>query len=88
MHITYEALITKMESELQKARASKDDEQVRGHLFAVKALTELALDTRKVIQTEQPQIMKEHNVPISKEVSPSIGHNDNQHDDGDSIFDF
>ncbi|GIN90791.1 hypothetical protein J6TS1_34370 [Siminovitchia terrae] len=88
MHITYEALITKMESELQKARASKDYDQMRGHLFAVKALAELTLDTGKVVQKEQPQVLREHDAPIPKEASSPIDKYDDHHDDGDSIFDF
>ncbi|WP_144463447.1 DUF5327 family protein [Siminovitchia fortis] len=87
MHITYEDLIAKMESELKKAKESKDHEQRRGHLFAVKALAELTLDTRKEIQEEQPQLLKEHEEGPEK-LSPSIGKHYESHDGGDSIFDF
>lgn len=89
MYITYEALITKMESELKKAREAKDHEQMRGHLFAVKALAELTLDTGGGVRKEQPQVkVHGNNEFISKELSPSKEPYHEDIDDGDSIFDF
>ncbi|GIN22421.1 MAG TPA: hypothetical protein DEO65_19310 [Bacillus bacterium] len=88
MHITYKALIGKMESELKKAKEARDPEQMRGHLFAVKALAELTLDTGEETQNEQPQLLKEYLEPASKEIPSSAGKYHENHGGGDSILDF
>lgn len=83
LHITYQALIAKMESELNKAKEAHNHEEMRGYLFAVKALAELTLETGKEIRKEQP-----HDELTSKNLSPSIGKHYENHDVDDSIFDF
>lgn len=90
MHITYEALIQKMEQEIAKAKHENDHEKVRGHLFAVKALAELLLETGDGTEKNRPKTIKANDgseVKLAKAVSQpeQIIVND---ETGDSIFDF
>ncbi|MFD1708688.1 DUF5327 family protein [Siminovitchia sediminis] len=89
MYITYESLIAKMESELQKAKHAKNHEERHGHLFAVKALAELSLDTREAIEKEQTQPVKVLSKQESVKRFTSVDEKEDQDLDSDmSIFDF
>ncbi|VEF46408.1 Uncharacterised protein [Bacillus freudenreichii] len=90
MQITYQALIKKMESELRKAKEAQDHESMRGHLFAVKALAELTLDTGEEVRKEKPVLVKiNENIDWpSKEPSSPTEKLQEVHNDDDSIFDF
>ena len=80
MAITTEMLLEKMEQEL-----AKPAEQLREHIYAVKALCEVLLESGKAVQPEEP-------LPASPSVPKTVlkpeplkmegGAN------GDSIFDF
>jgi len=90
MHITYQALIQKMEEELKKAKQAGDEEKIRGYLFAVKALAELLLETGTIAEERHPQNIK----PIEEsktELKKSSSEPERlivDEKNGDSIFDF
>lgn len=85
MSITTEMLLEKMEQELAKAKQAMPAEQFREHIYVVKALCEVLLESGKAVQPEEP-------LPASPSVPKTVlkpeplkmegGAN------GDSIFDF
>lgn len=93
MNISYQSLLAKMELELQKARQA-DGEQLRGHMYAVKALAELILEenqggSHKQVEEipNRPQITPLETIqsissPIEEPLKTEDGAN------GDSLFDF
>lgn len=86
MHITYQALIAKLEEEVRQAKRAKTEEEIRGHLFAVRALTELMLEGGGEQQGYVPEVSagqpKINKVRPKEEVLPEETSGD------DSIFDF
>lgn len=50
MSISFTAVVGKMEDELRKAKATNDQQRMREHIAAVRALCDLMLET-----TDQPQ---------------------------------
>lgn len=90
MQITYQALIKKMESELKKAKEAQNHDRMRGHLFALKALADLLLETGEYIPESQPQFIKrdENKDWALKESSSSVVKSHVDDDGDDSIFDF
>ena len=90
MHISYEALIQKMEQEINKAKQEKDHEKVRGHLFAVKALAELILETGEGADSNRPKVIKANDESQGK-FKKAISEPERiivDGESGDSIFDF
>ncbi|CAM4170633.1 YwdI family protein [Lederbergia lenta] len=68
MDISYEKLLEKMEFELKKARAAKDTVQIKGHIYALKALAELMLEEEKVEYKEPSLPLRQPLVPPSSPV--------------------
>ncbi|WP_066310228.1 YwdI family protein [Bacillus sp. FJAT-29814] len=49
MNISMEKLLTKMEAELQQARASQTEEGLRERIYSIKILCELILDEKQAV---------------------------------------
>ncbi|MBS4195912.1 YwdI family protein [Lederbergia citri] len=87
MNISYKTLLEKMEIEIKKAREANGEQELKGHLYAVKALAELALEgedsrgysPQKSIPPEKVQTIS---IPRQERVKMDDGAN------GDSLFDF
>ncbi|QWU06571.1 YwdI family protein [Heyndrickxia coagulans] len=81
MAITTEMLLEKMEQELAKAKQAMPAEQFREHIYAVKALCEVLLES----QPEQP-LPASPSVPKTVLKPEPLKMEDGAN--GDSIFDF
>ncbi|WP_276210681.1 YwdI family protein [Heyndrickxia coagulans] len=82
MAITTEMLLEKMEQELAKAKQAMPAEQLREHIYAVKALCEVLLESGKA---EQP-LPAGPSVPKTVLKPEPLKMEDGAN--GDSIFDF
>ncbi|MBS4200755.1 YwdI family protein [Bacillus sp. FJAT-49732] len=87
MSISYKTLLEKMEIEIRKARDANGEQELKGHLYAVKALAELALEGEVggSITTQQntvPEKIQTISVPSQERVKMDDEAN------GDSLFDF
>ncbi|AEP00608.1 YwdI family protein [Weizmannia coagulans] len=85
MAITTEMLLEKMEQELAKAKQAMPAEQFREHIYAVKALCEVLLESGKAVQPEEP-LPASPSVPKTVLKPEPLKMEDGAN--GDSIFDF
>ncbi|MBS4218837.1 YwdI family protein [Bacillus sp. FJAT-49711] len=89
MNISYKSLLEKLENEIRKAKGANGEQELKGHLYAVKALAELALEEdqkdissftpRKITLPEKAQTIS---VTNQERIKMEDGAN------GDSLFDF
>ncbi|MBS4177997.1 YwdI family protein [Lederbergia citrea] len=96
MSISYETLINKMEIELNKARQAKGAQQLRGHMYALKALAEVVLEEGqseyKIIEpfVDKHQVTSNERIqqvsPVSTVSTEPLKTEDGAN--GDSLFDF
>lgn len=85
MNVTYKAFIDKMEKELLKAKQANSDDEMRGCMFAVKALAELVIEAGARGESRE---QKQHHVssgPV-KDLGAKIL--EDEEANGESIFDF
>lgn len=85
MNVTYKTFIDKMERELLKAKQAESAEEIRGCMFAVKALAELVIEAGGQGGGKE---QKQHHVSSSpvKELGSKIL--EDEEANGESIFDF
>jgi hypothetical protein len=86
MAITTEMLLEKMEQELAKAKQAMPAEQFREHIYAVKALCEVLLESGKAVQPDEQPLPAGPSVPKTVLKSEPLKMEDGAN--GDSIFDF
>ncbi|MBS4206843.1 YwdI family protein [Bacillus sp. FJAT-50079] len=92
MNVSYEKLFEKMELELRKAKATRNKQQLQGHMHVIKALAEVMLEedkSEKVALEQQPFVPQV--VPSPIPTVTGIGEKTLETDDGangDSLFDF
>jgi len=101
LNIHHQALLKKIEQELLRAREAEKSELVRQHLYSIKTLCELALDTAgdvKSLELEQPVSMTVNNpiqqslqvnqasIPVTVTKQEKLETDDGAN--GESIFDF
>jgi hypothetical protein len=79
LKVADKSFIEKMERELAKAKQAKSDEELRGYMFAVKALAEL------IIEAGRPQGKMKDRSPVKVPDANTLAEEDAN---GDSIFDF
>ena len=89
MNISYNTLLEKLENEIRKAKAANGEQELKGHLYAVKALAELALEVEQKefsgISTQEraiPEKIQTISVANTEPLKTDDGAN------GDSLFDF
>lgn len=89
MSISYEVLLEKMELELKKARQADGLQQLQGHMYALKALAELILESKAGgahVSIFDRKPVAEEIRPISVAGSEPLKTEDGSN--GDSLFDF
>jgi len=87
MSISYKTLLEKMEIEIRKARGANGEHELKGHLYAVKALAELALEGEVSGNfTTQKNTVLENVQTISNPSQEPVKMDDGAN--GDSLFDF
>ncbi len=87
LNISVNQLLSKMESELIEARASRDGAQMREKVYAIKSLCDL------ILETPLSSTMKTNDTTSNVQLAARpLATNDNQlqvdEANGDSIFDF
>ncbi|WP_064091988.1 YwdI family protein [Rossellomorea aquimaris] len=95
MNIPHQSLMKKMEHELGKAKSAEKSQQIREHIYSIKALCEVLLEENNqvgtnsfqspkqplpYIQESQPQRLE--SIPKEEPLETEDGAN------GDSLFDF
>ncbi|WP_018661291.1 YwdI family protein [Heyndrickxia acidiproducens] len=90
MAITMGMVLDKIEEELMKAKQSGSEPQKREHVYAIKALCEILLETN---ETKQPDTKPAGQIAVPQAIPsvPEIKSRPLKMDDGangDSIFDF
>lgn len=93
MGVSYETMLNKMEHELRKAKESKGEKELHGHLYTLKTLIEVMLEDEHTgtgpvhtfVKEKAPELLpSEQVIPMQTSERLNTGGGAN----GDSIFDF
>ncbi|MCR2821314.1 YwdI family protein [Lederbergia panacisoli] len=91
MNISYKTLLEKLEIEIRKAKVANGEQEIKGHLYAVKALAELALEGEQKQKEVSVLSMPENVLPERPQTIPVTNQERIKMADGangDSLFDF
>ncbi|MGM0842438.1 MAG: YwdI family protein [Bacillota bacterium] len=71
MNIPHQSLIKKIEHELTKAKSAEKSQQIREHVYSIKALCEVLLEENHGASTAAPSFQTQQTMPYLKESQPS-----------------
>ncbi|MDT9026685.1 MULTISPECIES: YwdI family protein [Rossellomorea] len=71
MNIPHQSLIKKIEHELGKAKSAEKSQQIREHVYSIKALCEVLLEENHGGATAAPSFQPQQAMPYLQESQPS-----------------
>ncbi len=85
MQIPLHKILTKMQTELDQAKQTNNEEKIKEHLLVIRTLSDLVVEEGSRVESPKPATTPFIQQPVSTTQSTKLKEDDGN---GDSIFDF